>query len=146
MWALVFAFDAERSAVLPTLPGASPRLPRGSQARVWHRLLLQGLLERRLACGHSLLRGDRLVIRNDHRVLGEELLLGNLWALPFALWWVRGGAQVDDWMHTEIVGPAVFTLIGILAMRYWLGPLEVRAAQAREQVVKVTSKLRNRRA
>jgi hypothetical protein len=80
------------------------------------------------------------------RVLGEELLLGNLWALPFALLWVRGGAQVDGWMHTEIVGPAVFTLIGILAMRYWLGLLEVRAAQAREQVAKVTSKLRNRRA
>ena len=52
------------------------------------------------------------------RVLGEELLLGNLWALPFALLWVRGGARVDGWMHTEIVGPAVFTLIGILAMRY----------------------------
>lgn len=50
--------------------------------------------------------------------IGKEQAIGNLWVLPIALLWIRGGARVDGWIHTEIVGPAVFTLILIVLMRY----------------------------
>jgi hypothetical protein len=53
-------------------------------------------------------------------VIGKEQAIGNLWVLPIALLWIRGGARVDGWIHTEIVGPAVFTLILITLMRYWI--------------------------
>lgn len=49
----------------------------------------------------------------------KEQSVGNLWVLPISLLWVRSGARVDGWMHTEIVGPAVFTLIFIGIMRLW---------------------------
>ena len=62
-------------------------------------------------------------------VLGAELALGNVWALPFALLWIRSGARVDGWVHTEIVGPAVFTLIAVVVMRYWLGNPRERIAK-----------------
>jgi hypothetical protein len=52
--------------------------------------------------------------------IGKEQAIGNLWVLPIALLWVRGGARVDGWIHTEIVGPGVFTLILIVLMRYWI--------------------------
>lgn len=54
-------------------------------------------------------------------VIASEQAAGNLWILPIALLWIRGGARVDGWIHTEIVGPAVFTLLYILLMRYLLG-------------------------
>lgn len=54
-------------------------------------------------------------------VIAAEQAIGNLWILPIALLWIRGGARVDGWIHTEIVGPAGFTLIYILLMRYLLG-------------------------
>ena len=54
-------------------------------------------------------------------VIGKEQAIGNLWVLPIALIWIRGGARVDGWIHTEIVGPGVFTLILIVLMRYWIG-------------------------
>jgi hypothetical protein len=50
-------------------------------------------------------------------VIGAEQGLGNLWILPIALLWIRSGARVDGWIHTEIVGPAAFTLLYVLMMR-----------------------------
>ncbi|MFM7179948.1 MAG: hypothetical protein ACKO2G_00495 [Verrucomicrobiales bacterium] len=54
-------------------------------------------------------------------VFRAEQTGGNLWILPIALLWIRGGARVDGWIHTEIVGPVMFTLLYILMMRYFLG-------------------------
>ena len=54
-------------------------------------------------------------------IIGKEQAIGNLWVLPIALIWIRGGARIDGWIHTEIVGPGVFTLILIVLMRYWIG-------------------------
>jgi hypothetical protein len=57
-------------------------------------------------------------------VIGAEVAIGNLWILPIALIWIKGGFRVDGWIHTEIVGPGMFTLIYILLMRYLLGASE----------------------
>lgn len=52
--------------------------------------------------------------------IGREQAVGNHWVLPIALLWIRGGARVDGWIHTEIAGPGVFTLIVVVLMRYWI--------------------------
>ncbi len=51
-------------------------------------------------------------------VIVKDLSSGSLWILPIALIWIRGGTRVDGWFYTDVVGPAVFTLIFILLMRF----------------------------
>ena len=52
---------------------------------------------------------------------------GNLWILPLALLWIRSGLRSDGWLHTEIIGPAVFTLLYLTLLRFWqLGPASPR--------------------
>ena len=43
--------------------------------------------------------------------LAAQQAVGNLWALPLAFLWIRIGSRVDGWVHTEIAGPAIFTLL-----------------------------------
>lgn len=64
-------------------------------------------------------------------IVKEELGVGRFWILPIGLLWVRGGARVDGWIHTEIVGPAVFTAIVIVALRYLLGHPKLEIARLR---------------
>ena len=56
-------------------------------------------------------------------VIGGEIMKGvrqgNLWILPIALLWIRSGLRTDGWFHTEIVGPAVFTLLYLFLLRFW---------------------------
>ncbi len=56
-------------------------------------------------------------------VIGAEIMKevreGNLWILPIALLWIRSGLRTDGWFHTEIVGPAVFTLLYLFLLRLW---------------------------
>ncbi len=65
--------------------------------------------------------------------ISKEQAIGNLWVLPIALIWIRGGARVDGWIHTEIVGPGVFTLILIVLMRYWISESAGRSKKRRLQ-------------
>jgi hypothetical protein len=51
----------------------------------------------------------------------NEQTSGRYWVLPIALLWIRSGTRVDGWMHTEIVGPGVFTLIYVLVFKSWFG-------------------------
>lgn len=51
--------------------------------------------------------------------IGQEQSFGNIWVLPIALLWIKGGGRVDGWIHTEIVGPGVFTLVLIGVFRYF---------------------------
>ena len=44
---------------------------------------------------------------------------GNLWILPLGLLWIRSGLRSDGWVHTEIVGPGVFTLLYLVLLRFW---------------------------
>lgn len=55
----------------------------------------------------------------------EGLSSGNLWILPIALIWIRGGIRVDGWFYTDVAGPAVFTLLYILLMHFFR-PKEMR--------------------
>jgi hypothetical protein len=44
---------------------------------------------------------------------------GKLWILPVGLLWIRSGLRSDGWVHTEIVGPAVFTLLYLELLHFW---------------------------
>jgi hypothetical protein len=59
-------------------------------------------------------------------LIAKEESLGNLWILPIALLWVKSGGRADGWVHTEIVGPAVFTLLYIGLMRFCFPASPVR--------------------
>jgi hypothetical protein len=48
----------------------------------------------------------------------KEQAAGNLWILPIALLWIRSGGQVAGWINAEIVGPAVFTFLLVILMRF----------------------------
>jgi len=49
----------------------------------------------------------------------KEVHSSNLWMFPIALLWIRSGLRTDGWFHTEIVGPAVFTLLYLILLRFW---------------------------
>ena len=49
----------------------------------------------------------------------KGLSSGNLWMLPIALIWIRGGTRADGWFYTDVAGPAVFTLLYILLLRFF---------------------------
>jgi hypothetical protein len=72
----------------------------------------------------------------------NELLAGNLWIFPIAMLWIRCGGRVDGWFHTEIVGPAVFTLLYIGLMRFMsLGkPITSRKPLSRRRRVPADNK------
>src|ERR1035441_10080571 len=58
------------------------------------------------------------IFRTVTLLIAKEQAAGNLWILPVPLLWIRSGGRVDGWFHTEIVGPAVFTLLYIGLMQF----------------------------
>ena len=69
----------------------------------------------------------------------EGMASGNEWILPIALLWVRSGLRPDGWLHTEIVGPVVFTFLYLAVLNFW-GPRKAvvsprpRTARNRQKV------------
>lgn len=50
-------------------------------------------------------------------LVAKHLAIADVWILPIAFLWMKNGCRVDGWVHTEIVGPAVFTFLFVLMLR-----------------------------
>ena len=71
-------------------------------------------------------------------VIAKEQSIENYWVLPIALLWIKSGCGVSGWIHTEIVGPGVFTIIYIGLMRYFSLGKTIPLRKSRDQIGKGT--------